>query len=725
MLNTEPLFVEQGVPVFADHADANLYWYLPSRISLAQRNGQPVFSFIKYRNQEGQGGGLLSFQVDLGVPPRLIAKIMDRLEGSKPRLVPVPFVDGSVQCVTLDAGADPERSGDAPRLVNQVLGAAKPSLQGDNSAIFTLSLSRDGAEVAESAMRGGVSLLGVIYQLDYTAMQPALKVKVTARMEQIYRFLGASVTAQYKFLRADLSAAIERMKAEKKLVIERTDTQGTEASGKELDAATKMFTDLLLKDWFTPLLVPGTPRTSMAPNTPYNPNMAYSPNAPFTRDGRPNPFGISGSGNGLSLEDGDANPFNTPVTPGGDPDDTGSTPTSPQDDNPFNKSLLRSQGNPFGGGGEDEDGVDGEGEEENPFNPPAPEPGKETEGGKKPEPGTEPEPEPGTEPGPGGDTPVPPPTPEQAKKAEQQKAVDGTAQGIDMLADKTAGAIAQKLPLPQVTLQLKAIDQKELRDFHAEYSSRTAIQRTYRPQGFFGLTSGMLEKMPPSMFLEVDSDSDFWRRFDVAVHGPAPADFQALGLRSAVARIQYGLEAPVDKSFRFMAAQAEAGEPQMFSASMRRHERDYQPLLTYAFDQSWTGDAAPRVVRPPRSELRELYLVPQRDFRFVVLTASFTTEPDWSVLNQIQLQIDCAMPSTDGGTVERFRKNVVVRPDWVPGFTEAGPNDPLPWRIRFNTTGKRAPEIHYTLTFYYKDGSKRSSKTVRTDNADLVLHPEP
>ena len=174
-----------------------------------------------------------------------------------------------------------------------------------------------------------------------------------------------------------------------------------------------------------------------------------------------------------------------------------------------------------------------------------------------------------------------------------------------------------------------------------------------------------------------------------------------------------------------MAAQAEAGDPQMFSASMRRHERDYQPLLTYAFDQSWTGDAAPRVVRPPRSELRELYLVPQRDFRFVVLTASFTTEPDWSVLSQIQLQTDCAMPSTDGGTVERFRKNVVVRPDWVPGFTEAGPNDPLPWRIRFNTTDKRAPEIHYTLTFYYKDGSKRSSKTVRTDNADLVLHPEP
>jgi hypothetical protein len=215
------------------------------------------------------------------------------------------------------AGA-PAQGGDvAVRLVNQVLGAARPSLQGNNTAIFTLVLTQDGAEVVLAALKGGQALLGVIYQLNYTAMQPALNVKVTAKMDQVYRFLGASVSAQYKFLRGDLAAAIERLKADKVIKIERTDTQGTDASGQELDAATKMFTDMVMKDFFTPMLVPGNPRTPLIPNTPYNPNMPYNPNGAFPPANPANPYGMGttgGAGYGIGMSPyGGASAFNSPL----------------------------------------------------------------------------------------------------------------------------------------------------------------------------------------------------------------------------------------------------------------------------------------------------------------------------------------------------------------------------------------------------------------------------
>jgi hypothetical protein len=398
MLYTEPEFVTDGVPVFRDHADPDLFWYLPAQVAIARRNGgkgDPIFSYIKYRDPNGNGGGFLSIQVDLTLPQSTRNKLENQIGdlglSKNPRLVQVPFVDGAVQCVTLDSGAPADgnagsggptspgntatnQPGNTPtnadnpfgnsggatqgggntttrtvvavdtgaqKLVNQVLGATKPALQGNNNAIFTLALSQDGAEVVMAALKGGQALLGVIYQLNYVAMQPPLNVKITAEMSQVYKFLGASVSAQYKFTRADLSAAIERLKADKVIKIVRTDTQGTDESGKELDAATKMFTDMIAKDFFTPMLVPGNPRTQMIPNMPYNPNMPYSPTGTFPPTNPLNPFGMAnntgsnGYGIGLDPFGGasglNSNPFATtgpgsnpfaptnPTTPGGNP----------------------------------------------------------------------------------------------------------------------------------------------------------------------------------------------------------------------------------------------------------------------------------------------------------------------------------------------------------------------------------------------------------------------
>lgn len=273
MLTTEPLFVEGGVPVFKDHSDPNQFWYLPARVALARRddNGRAIFSFISYRNPEGKGGGFLSFQVELGLSDAARSRILGMLSAwsAKPRLAQVPFTEGTVKAIALDAQSVEGGGTGSSGLVTQVLGTAKPALFGDNAAIFTLVLDPVGAQVVETSIKGGQALLGVMYELQYMAMQPPLNVKVEADMKKVYTFVSAAVKAQYRFIKADLAATLEKLRASKVIKITRTDTEGTEASGKELDAAMERFTNMLAQDWFNAELTPGT--TKVTPANPESP----------------------------------------------------------------------------------------------------------------------------------------------------------------------------------------------------------------------------------------------------------------------------------------------------------------------------------------------------------------------------------------------------------------------------------------------------------------------
>ncbi|MET0406288.1 MAG: hypothetical protein ABW123_27970 [Cystobacter sp.] len=297
MLSTEPLFVEGKVPVFRDHADPDQFWYLPPRVALARRddNGRAVFSFISYRDPEGKGGGFLSFEVSLSLPKSLQQRIESRLKkdwSENPRLTLVPFTDGTVKAIALDAQSGPmdakndaqapqtatttdpaseARSGPAAgqeqsgsKLIHKVLGSAKPSLYGDNSAIFTLALDPVGVQVLETSIKGGQAILGVMYELQYLAMQPPLHVKIEADMQQVYDALSISLKGKYKVLKADISATLEKLRKTDALKIQRTDTEGTEASGKQLDDAMAFFTDIVTQQWFEAGLTPGSSKMTPA-----------------------------------------------------------------------------------------------------------------------------------------------------------------------------------------------------------------------------------------------------------------------------------------------------------------------------------------------------------------------------------------------------------------------------------------------------------------------------
>src|SRR5690242_14661438 len=88
------------VTVFADHADPDLFWYLPAPVVLAERDGDEQFTLIRYRPAVAaagvEGGGFFTMEVELKLDPateRKILSTVSRYSTGSPRLTPVPFDD--------------------------------------------------------------------------------------------------------------------------------------------------------------------------------------------------------------------------------------------------------------------------------------------------------------------------------------------------------------------------------------------------------------------------------------------------------------------------------------------------------------------------------------------------------------------------------------------------------------------------------------------------------
>lgn len=375
-------------------------------------------------------------------------------------------------------------------------------------------------------------------------------------------------------------------------------------------------------------------------------------------------------------------------------------------------------------------------DDDNPFSPdppapvtPDPQPEKPNpQPGKKDEP-TQPEtshPQP--------EKPTPKPTdPSQPRPVTPTPAIPapdpilGLATAVPVAQNLAGQLAAQAMPLPQITLQLKYVDQKELRDFSAEYTSSIATQRTYRPQGFFGLSAEVLANLPQGAFIEVDTDDEFWRMYDVTVHGPSKNDYETLGLRSAAVQLDYGSQDPrrrVTQTFEFMA-QSDTGTPPVFTTPVQKGVYQCSSTLTYAFDGSWTGDPAPRTLPTQTTSLRDVYVVPQQDFRFVEVNASFTSAPDWTVMSQIQVDLECRCGAN--GRQESFSRQFVIHEGWVPSLVpSAGVAGALPWRIRFKDPDPAKPlSIGGKLGYVARDGKRREVPIVATNNPNLVFLPRP
>jgi hypothetical protein len=320
LLGNKTITVE-GVTVFADHADPNQFWYLPTPVKLVQRPGdhQSTFTCIKYKPAAvaagAKGGGFLLFEVNLRLDSQMEQRILAKLTAiapQQPKLSAVPFDSGNVECLALNlqGGGGITATPAAPgtfNAVEKILGATIPSLDATNTATFGLTLSQEGTIILEKAFEQATTPIGVLYNLKYTGMRPALDVKITADLKRVYNQFSASLSGQYYFFKLGIEAALESLVQDGAIKIEVV--QYSDAADKEDKAkwALEFFRDSLLRDWFEPTLTPGTLSGSNLPDTsnptPLTNGGTSSSNSGLTppaADSRPNSNQLKNAGENLT-----------------------------------------------------------------------------------------------------------------------------------------------------------------------------------------------------------------------------------------------------------------------------------------------------------------------------------------------------------------------------------------------------------------------------------------
>lgn len=270
-----------GLTVFADHADTVQYYYAAPNPRLATTNGRSMFDVFGYavelknsplggtRIPEELGAGFLTMGVECVLAEAQLARVREELatqlgiaDGATLRLSPIPYTAGKVSVIALDAattaasgsagGGPPNPPAGRPRFVEAIVGTGVPSLLGDLRSIFSLSLSQDGLTFLEGLYADGAAPVGVVYELTFYGLRPAVEARIHADVGRIYNEFGGNLSAGCGYFRADIDATLSRLEQTGAVTIELT----SQAVGPDAEAAKQralsLFSDRIVQDLFKP-----------------------------------------------------------------------------------------------------------------------------------------------------------------------------------------------------------------------------------------------------------------------------------------------------------------------------------------------------------------------------------------------------------------------------------------------------------------------------------------
>lgn len=210
---------------FPSARDETKYYYSATRARLARHdNGLPMFSFIRFseENKEGgeeaEGGGLIHAVVELGVTDEDIQNAERELRRQVPgaELVgPVAFKSGQFALVT--SAADP---GEDSEIAKKVVGVGRaPVLQGDRAAVSIL-LTPYGANVLWASFNTATPDISFNFEMEIDAYRAPIEAEVVAKWDSVYNhqsFAAALQGGSYgdtanMMLGVDIEASFEELK---------------------------------------------------------------------------------------------------------------------------------------------------------------------------------------------------------------------------------------------------------------------------------------------------------------------------------------------------------------------------------------------------------------------------------------------------------------------------------------------------------------------------------
>lgn len=236
MLYLHPPFYEfDGVQIFSDFHDPAQFYYLPAAPHLAtDEQNRPTIRFIAFRQnldevEEGEDDvvGVLVFDTSLAWPEEKLQSVRRKLRQElnlevEPRLVPLPYRDGTVQLTFLDRqtelpATDEDDDGEPTTTVETrekwvtfLESSGVPSLYGENRAIFSAMLNKKATQLLLGSFEGFMPA-GVVYNLTYVGMQRAFRVEVQADWEKIYHHLNESWNVDLVFVNVNTSQILDEL----------------------------------------------------------------------------------------------------------------------------------------------------------------------------------------------------------------------------------------------------------------------------------------------------------------------------------------------------------------------------------------------------------------------------------------------------------------------------------------------------------------------------------
>ncbi len=735
LLSSDSLTVD-GATVFPDHIDPNQFWYLPAPVDLAKMpdSDEPQFLLIEYAPDLASSGvkgvGFLNVTTCLKISDRTRDKILGEIQSmfpnaTNPHIAPVPFDEGTVRVVALDLqGSGGTANTAAPgtfEAVEKISGATSPELFGDNNALFSLTLTEEGASIMKAAFEDGMAPVGVIYDLKFTGVRPALDVKITADLKRVYDSFSVGLTAQAYYVSAGVDATFEKLRQDGAIKIEVVNLTNDQSNADKEQQALALFKDQILSQWFTPSLSPATAAAADANTVPTAPQSSSSSTTTTTTGGspvrsggaQPAPGGAHPAPGGAQPAPGGAHPApgGAQPAPGGAHPAPGGAQPAPGGAHPAPGGVQPAPGgaHPAPSGAQPAPGGAH----------PAPAGAQPASSGATPSrtgptPAPVPSPAGANPPAPGGVTPAGAGGPAAPSPAGAPPAGPSTitttgpsagaqvADAAKALAGVASAASSAASPFG-VSLRLKFVHQDEQKTVTYEYNRMDAVQRTFSPQGYFGL---MLDKIDKSKhFLQVDGTDPFFSKFSVAI--TPPHDFAGIGLQTAHVAIDYGDPNSDDAKhgeFDFTAAQTAPTSWDVFEGEVRATEFTY--TADYSFDpqSGWVGAQDRYQLPAVTTENRQVTLDPYALLGFLTVTLS-PGKIDANSVDRVEVTLHYAEA---GGW--QTSANYIVHPG----------DQPQAWKVRLSDKTQRT--YTYTTKCVLKDGTSFTSAPVSSTASAIIVN---
>lgn len=257
----------EAIQVFRDHADPDLFHYLPPSPRLVLRDDKPAFTLHVYRrsddalreDEDARGGGLALMEVEAALPAGkhalLQSEVATRFERPDARLVPALFRSARVDAIIAHSEDD--------RLIEDLVVTRVASPLAPHRAAIALGLSPDGAALVEAAARGGELPVGVVYEMRFDALLPSLHARVTMDYERMYDRFAAGISFTIYYVSADLGVDLAWMIQNDLIDIEITKFSSDEDAAKQEELVHALVTERVKGDFF---------RTAMPPKPGEKPN---------------------------------------------------------------------------------------------------------------------------------------------------------------------------------------------------------------------------------------------------------------------------------------------------------------------------------------------------------------------------------------------------------------------------------------------------------------------